>query len=158
MKIDDLLLLPDDQIEYKALAPDVLLALAIQQDEPYLATSALSELAARRGLEVHSAVDAILAAEPWDRYLFAFAITILCSLDRDRATQTMSRLLESTHDPKVAGAMIECVMSDPDYFAVSTARAFAERLAVAVSQFAPEQFDDRDEHAAFLARYSTRSQ
>jgi hypothetical protein len=153
MSIDDLILLPHDQIDYQGLAPDVLLALATQQDEPFIATSALGELAARRGPEALAAVEAILAAEPWDRYLRAFAITILCGRDRERATETMARLLDDTTDPKDLGAMVECVMSDPDHFAAGPARAFADRLAATVARVAPDQFTDLDERAAFLARH-----
>src|SRR6476659_5212156 len=112
---EDLLLLPDDAIDYKALAADVLLDLATQDSEPYLATSALGELSRRGAPEARTAALAILAHEPWDRYLSAFAIGVLCRIDCGQATEVMHRLLGKTNDPKILGAMIECVLSDPDH-------------------------------------------
>jgi hypothetical protein len=153
MTIDDLLVLPYDQIDYTSLDAGMLRELATQNSEPYIATSALAELGVRGGPEARIATSAILAAEPWDRHLFAFAITTLCDIDRGDATETMARLLEGTSDPKVLGAMVECVLSDSDHFSTGLARAFTDRLAAKVETVAPDQFTDLDERAAFLARY-----
>lgn len=62
---NELLLSDPDSIEYAGLSSDVLLRLATQQDEPFVATNALSELAGRPGPEALQAVVAILDAEPW---------------------------------------------------------------------------------------------
>jgi uncharacterized protein with von Willebrand factor type A (vWA) domain len=153
MTINDLLVLPHDEIDYASLGAGMLRELAIQNSEPYIATSALAELGARSVPEARAAAAAILAAEPWDRHLFAFAITTLCDIDRDDATETMERLLDRTNDPKVLGAMVECVLSDADHFRVGHGRAFTDRLAAKVEAVQPDQFTDLDERAAFLARY-----
>jgi hypothetical protein len=153
MTINDFLVLPHDQIDYTSLDGRVLRELAMQNSEPYIATSALAELGARGGPEARAAVAAILATEPWDRHLFAFAITMLCDIDRHDATETMARLLEGTNDPKILGAMVECVLSDPDHFSTGATRAFTDRLTVKVENVKPDQFTDLDERAAFLARY-----
>src|SRR5262249_37446319 len=125
MSINEFLALSDDQIDYTSLDVGVLWELATQNSEPYIATSALAELGARGVPEARSATKAILAAEPWDRYLRAFAITTLCNFDRDEATQIMERLLDGTEDAKAIEAMVECVLSDPDHFSTDAGRAFA---------------------------------
>jgi hypothetical protein len=157
MTINDFLVLPHDQIDYTSLDAGVLRELATQNSEPYIATSALAELGARGGPEAHAAAAAILAAEPWDRHLFAFAITTLCDVARSDATETMVRLLPGTNDPKVLGAMVECVLSDPDHFSTGPGRAFTDRLATKVETVEPDQFTDLDERAAFLERYRAGS-
>lgn len=153
MTIDDFLVLPHDQIDYTSLDVDMLHELATQHSEPYIATSALAELGARGGPGARAAAAAILAGEPWDRHLFAFAITTLCGIDCDDAAKTMARLLGATSDPKVLGAMVECVLSNPDQFSTGAARAFADGLAKKVEAVEPDQFTDLDERAVFLARY-----
>ncbi len=153
MSIDDLILLPHDQIDYKRLAAELLLDLATQEDEPYIATSALAELAVRRVPETRAAAAAILGKKPWDRYLYAVAIMTLFKVDREQATRTMAQLIEDTSDPEILGAMVECVLSDPDHFSTGLCGAFTDRLAAKVETVKPDQFTDLDERAAFLVRY-----
>lgn len=150
---DDLLLLPDDAIDYKSQPAGVLYELATQEDEPYIATSALAELSIRRVPEARAAAAAILARPPWDRHLHAFAIAILCRIDCAQATAVMRELLDHTDDPKILGAMVECVLSEPDHFRGEAERAFAHRLAAKVGAMAADQFPDLDDRTAFLARF-----
>lgn len=152
MSIDDLILLPHDQLDYKRLAAELLLELATQEDEPYIATSALAELAVRRVPETRAAAAAILDKKPWDRYLYAVAIVTLCKVDREHAIRKMAQLIEDTRDPEILGAMVECVLSDPDHFS-TVPGAFTDRLAAKVETVEPDQFTDLDERAAFLSRY-----
>ena len=156
MSIEDFLILPHDQIDYTSLDVGTLQELATQDSEPYIATSALAELGARRGPEARNAASAILSSEPWDRHLFAFAITTLCDVDRASATETMSTLLDGTSDPKILGAMTMCVLSDPDHVSTGAARAFGERLAAKVETIKPDEFTDLEERAALLARYRSK--
>lgn len=153
MTINDFLILPHDQIDYTSLDAGMLRQLATQNSEPYIATSALAELGARGGAEARAAAATILSTEPWDRHLFAFAITTLCDVDCDEAVALMPRLLDVTSDGKVLGAMVECVLSSPDRFRGDPARAFVRRLATKVETMTPEEFPDADERGAFLARY-----
>jgi hypothetical protein len=157
MTINEFLMLPHDQIDYASLDTGLLHDLATQDSEPYIATSALAELGARGGAQAIAAAKEILAAEPWDRHLFAFAITTLCDLDRGSAAETMSRLLGTTSDPKVLDAMVECVLSDADHFETGEARAFADSLAAKIATAEPDQFTDVEERAAFLERYRAGS-
>jgi hypothetical protein len=156
MTIDDFLIIPHDQIDYASLDAGLLQDLATQDSDPYIATSALAELGVRGGAQAVATAKAILAAEPWDRHLFAFAITTLCDLDRNCAAETMSRLLDCTNDSKILDAMVECVLSDPGYFGTGAARELAERLAAKLATAEPDEFTDMAERAVLLARYRAR--
>jgi hypothetical protein len=153
MNIADLLLLPDDEINYAALDVGVLLQLATQEDEPFIATSALGELGMRRVPEAVVAAAAILTKPLWDRYLHAFAITTLCATDPAQITEIMDSVIEQTNDPKVLGAMVECVLSEPDHFSKGAAQSFANKLAGKVRRVPPDEFTDLDERTRFLERF-----
>lgn len=155
MTTDDLLMLPHDQIDYPSLDAGVLRDLATQNSEPYIATSALAELGARGGPDARTAAATILGAPIWDRHLFAFAITTLCEFDRDEATQTMAKLLDSTNDPKILGAMVECILSNSDHFSTGRGRAFRDRLAAKVKTVEPDEFTDLGDRSVFLERYGS---
>jgi hypothetical protein len=129
MSLDPYLQLPHDAIDYTSLGDDVLIALATQDSEPYIATSALAELGARPSEGARVAAADILSRAMWDRHLMAFALTTLFERDRDAALASMSTLLAGAPDPKVVGAMVECIALDPVYFEVGAARDFASHLA-----------------------------
>lgn len=152
MTFTDLLLLPHDKIDYSALDAGMLLQLATQENEPYIATSALAELSARGASEAAAGAAAILAKPPWDRHLHAFAISTLCQIGRAQATEIMDQVIDQTNDPKILGAMVECVLSDWDHFSAGAAQSFANKLAGKVRAVPPDQFTDLEERAAFLAR------
>src|SRR5262245_13002008 len=101
---DDLLLVPADDIDYRGLDAAVLLQLATQRDEPFIATSALGELGARAVPEARAAAESILAGEPWDRHLHAFALTTLYGADRDAGAAAMTRLVDGARDPVILAA------------------------------------------------------
>lgn len=151
MTIDDLLLFPHDEIDYGSLDAEMLRALATQQYEPYIATSALAELGIRRDPEAHAAAMAILSGDLWDRHLFAFAITTLCDIDGPDAAKIMPTLLARINDPKILGAMVECVLLTPESF--SADQGFLEQLAKKVEAIEPDEFTDLDMRSEFLARY-----
>jgi len=76
--VDQLLLLADDQIDYDDLSVGVLVELAVQRNEPFVATSALGRLAVRFPTDFISAAQTILRA-PWDRHLTSYALQTLFS-------------------------------------------------------------------------------
>jgi hypothetical protein len=129
MNIEDLLIVGDDQIDYTALDATTLLRLATQEEEPYVATSALGELGARRDPAALGACTSILDREIWDQHLYAFALTTLFELEHSRAFERIQRLLDMTNETMLINAMAECVASDLDYFDHGPQRAFAGALA-----------------------------
>jgi hypothetical protein len=94
MTLDELLLLPDDQIDYERLDRTMLRELATQSYEPFIATSALGELRVRRAVEARDASLAILASELPDRHLRSFALTTLCEVDEERDIEVMMVLVD----------------------------------------------------------------
>jgi hypothetical protein len=121
--------LPHGAIDYASLGDDVLIALATQDSEPYIATSALAELGARSSEGARVAAASILSHVMWDRHLTAFALTMLFERDRDAALASMFALLVHDPDPEVIGAMAECIAFDPEYFSAGPACDFAIHLA-----------------------------
>jgi hypothetical protein len=129
MNIEDLLILGDDQIDYTALDATTLLRLATQEEEPYVATSALGELGSRRDPAVLVACTSVLEREMWDQHLYAFALTTLFEFEHSKAFERMEHLLDTTNETMVINGMAECVASDLDYFDHGPQRAFANALA-----------------------------
>lgn len=155
--VDELLLLPDDQIEYSTLESSLLAALATQQEEPFIATSALAELAGRGVPEAASAAETVLEAEPWDRHLRAFAIKCLFELDSDRGLAQMERLVDACSDPKLLAAMMDNVLYTAEPFDTADGRAFVERLTRRVSRMEADTPDDRELRREYLAKYGSRT-
>lgn len=74
--LDDLLITPHDQIPFDRLTSGTLEQLAVQEFEPFVATTALGELAIRRAAEGRRAALTILD-HVWDRHLTAYALAVL---------------------------------------------------------------------------------
>jgi hypothetical protein len=149
---DDLILVPDEDIEYEKLDAAVLEQLAIQQLEPFIATSALGELGQRRVPEAKAAAEAIVAREVWDHHLYAFAVKILYDADRDAGLAAMTPRLDTERDPVILAAMIENMMSDVEWFQAEPLRALATKLAARVAEI-PGNYTDPEERESFLALF-----
>lgn len=149
--LDDLLITPHDQIRFDALSPGLLEKLAVQEFEPFIATTALGELAIRRADEGRRAALEILAHD-WDRHLTAYALTVLFAYDPTSTIAQMSTRLPQCEDPKILGAMVENVMSDWTLFENAAGRAFVRALSKRLQSVAPDaEFTDLEERSAFLA-------
>jgi hypothetical protein len=152
LPVDDYLLVPHDQIDFASLPVATVLGLAVQVIEPFVATSALGELAVRDVPEVRAAALQILSA-PWDRYLTAYALTCLFGTDSAAAMDEMVRLLPDCRDGEVLAAMIENVMSETERFAQADYAAFAHALGRRVCELDPAEFSDREERDEFVAMF-----
>jgi hypothetical protein len=153
MSIENFLAVGDDQIDYTALDAATLLRLATQEEEPYIATSALGELGARRDPAAPVACTSVLDHEIWDRHLYAFALTTLFQLEHSQALERMQRLLDTTEEAVLIDAMAECVASDLDYFGHGSQRAFADALAARLLATSISDNSGQDDRTAVLARY-----
>jgi hypothetical protein len=156
MNIDHFLAVGDGEIDYTVLDSATLLCLATQEEEPFVATSAVGELGARREPATIVACTQVLDHEIWDRHLYAFALTTLFQQEHALALERMPRLLEATEDPKLMDAMAECVASDFDYFDQGPPRAFAEALAARMMSTSTSDDFGQDDRAAVLTRYGAR--
>ena len=151
LTIDDILRIPDENFDYGALDTQRLVGLALQRYEPWLATSALGELAQRGAPETADAATTILRAEPWDVRLTAYALTILFNRDPELAIREMTRIITTQDAPAILAAMIENVLSARERFDTGTGRDFAIKLAERLLRVPPdESIEDGNE---FLAIY-----
>jgi hypothetical protein len=148
--LDDLLITPHDQIQFDRLSPGLLEQLAIQEFEPFVATTALGELAIRRADEGRPAALAILEHD-WDRYLTAYALTILFSYDPDAAIDRMATRLPPCQDAVVVAAMVENVMADSTRFEDVRGTELVRLLRERVRELPAEDFSDQEERAALAA-------
>jgi len=153
---DDLILVPAEDIEYEKLDISVLEQLATQELEPFIATSALSELGQRRVPAAKTAASAIIARQVWDHHLYAFALTILYDADREAGLAAMIPRIDTERDPVILAAMIENMLSDVERFQAEPLRALATRLAARVAE-TPGKYTDPEERESFLALFGSSS-
>ena len=124
---DYLLMLTDDQIDYKSLSEQVLKRLALDV-EPYIAQSALTELQIRESNEAVPTACQLLSSAQADRYLQATAIEILFQMDRDKGLDYMIEYAP-TCDPYVLNEMMNLILYDSDFrYELTAARLIAQRL------------------------------
>ena len=124
---DYLLMLTDDQINYKSLSEQVLKRLALDV-EPYIAQSALTELQIRESEEALPIACQILSSVQADRYLQATAIEILFQMDRDKGLDYMIEYAPSC-DPYVLNEMMNLLLYDSDFkYELAAARLITQRL------------------------------
>lgn len=153
MTIDEALLLPPDEVDYVPMDEARLLALATQTEEPFVATSALSELRRRNSIAAAVAARVILATASADRHLRALAVSALFDGDLRAYLPELIELLTSTVDPLVLGAVIDGVMIDPEEFATAETSTFVDLLARQARSARPDEFTDAESWASFLARF-----
>jgi hypothetical protein len=152
---DDLLLTPYEQIDFKKLSSELLVQLAVQRYEPFIATCALGQLAVRDGDEARDAALAVLDQD-WDHYLTASAITILFSRDPHAAMSWMTAHLPACTDAVILGAMVENVMSDVSRFENAQGRGLIALLADRVREHPADRFSDPEEVSSFLDMATSR--
>jgi hypothetical protein len=156
-EIDALLVLPADDIEYGSLSMPTLVALAIQTTDPFIATSALGELAQRDPRETTTAAERILDGDVWDPHLTAFALTLLYDRSPEAAMLRMQRLARSCDSSIVLAAMMENILSDSDRFTSPEPARLARAIAHRVAALRAEQFKDLEQRDRFLERFGGRS-
>jgi hypothetical protein len=153
-----LLLRGADEIDYAALDDELLGALALQTDEPFIATLALGEMARRRPARGREIAEVILERAAWDDYLTASAVEILFARDPEAARREMSRLVETTAHPAVLEAMAENVMSDRPRFDDAAGKDFVARLAGKLARAEAKRLSNRELVSDFLQRYAPGSE
>ena len=122
----ELLTLDHDAIDYRALPDQTLRALALEV-EPFIATSALTELAIRRSAAAADVAWTILTRSEEDRHLRALALEDLFTFEPDRAVAYMNGTRLA--DPDLRQAMVELVAEHPDVFSHEPGAAFTRELA-----------------------------
>ncbi len=128
--VDELLMLNHDAIDYQKLPDDVLRELALEV-EPFIATSALSELSIRRSELAGNTAWTLLTRPESDRHLRAAALGVLFKFDPDRAaTHMRDRLAEC--DAGLTATMMEIVLENREFFAHGPFARLPHELATCV--------------------------
>ncbi|MEO8699881.1 MAG: hypothetical protein ABI867_07545 [Kofleriaceae bacterium] len=150
-EITGYLLQQADDIDYASLELPLLSKLATQLEDPFIATSALGQLARRDREAAARAAEQILDGSRGDRHLVAFALTVLFERDPASGIRWMTRLGPSCEDPTILEAMLENVLGDAERFAehAELVRAIARR----VTALTREQFSDPEMRDRFVARF-----
>lgn len=148
--IANFLIIPADEIRYDNLPIAIVSKLAIQKMDPFIATSALGELAQRDPQETKEAAERILEEPLWDPHITAFALTLLYDRDPDSAIQRMTKLVSTCEVPKVLEAMVESILSDSERFLVAPADQLARAIARRVAAAVPGRFSDVEQRGRFL--------
>jgi len=130
MRIDELLMLTDDQIEYHNLPDDILKELALS-NELFIAASALTELSIRQSPGAASVAGEILAKSHGDHHLHSTALEVLFKMNRRQAMDFMSQ--QAPHcDPDLLNMISEFITENEPEFksgpALTIAHLVTERL------------------------------
>jgi len=153
--IDNLLIIPADEINYESLSTLTLTQLATQKTDPFIATSGLGELAQRDPQKTKEAAAQILDAGIWDRHLTAFALTLLYDRDPEGAIPRMAELA-LTEDPKILEALIENILSDSVRFQSAPENQLARAIARRVAAIHPDAFADLEQRDKFLKLFGDK--
>lgn len=151
-----LLMLSADEISYESLPTETLSALALQMTDPFIATSALGELAQRDPQQTKNDAAHILERGTWDRHLTAFALTLLYDRDPDGGLLQMARLVVGCMEPKILEAMIENILSDADRYRTREGATLARTVAGQVASVSRTAFSDVEQRDRFLEMFGDR--
>jgi hypothetical protein len=127
MNVDELLMLNHDMIDYDSLPDEALRQLALEV-EPFIATSALTELSIRRGALAAPTAREILDRADSDRHLRAAALEVLFKLNRDQALAYMAARIQQC-DRDFLPTIAEIVIENQDVFASGRGAELADGLA-----------------------------
>jgi hypothetical protein len=142
----------EGEFAYADSDSEALIALALQDSDPEVATSALGELTQRDSDDARAVAQQILQRDPWDHHLGAYALTVLYSRDPDAAFEAMQRMLRASADKSIYQALIENVLSDRSRYIEGAGREFAAELAARLTEPVVHQLD-HDDVSQFLALY-----
>lgn len=148
----ELLLLGSERIAWPTLDVSLIAELATQRTEPFVATSALIELAGRDAAAAAGAVRAIFAAPAWDAHVTAFALSVGALTCPDATLEAMGRLLAGACPRAALETMIEIVLEEPSLFEPPRGRELVGMLANAITRAGAASFPDQDAAARVLAR------
>ncbi|GEM_PF-3220036 len=137
MKIDDLLILTYDQIDYSSLPVDALEQLALS-DELFTATSALTELSIRNSPSAASVAWEILSKALGDHFLQARALEVLFKMNRKKTLDFMRQQV-----PEYAPFMLNRIME----FIMENARDFESEPGLSIAHLVIKRLKELDEEA-----------
>ncbi len=153
-KLAALSLLGSDEIDFSTLDNEMLSGLARGQ-EPYIATSALFELAQRPNSKSQEIATALLTATD-DEYLRAAALRVLFEKDRGSAIDHMGNMATNC-DPYVFGEMLDLMIENQSEFDRSPRSDLVQLVTARLRSLAKEAVDN-GRRALFAEMFSRPSE
>lgn len=111
--VNDLLMLTDQEIDFKGLSVEVLEQLALESD-PYIANAALTELWARNRTMAVETAQELLARTTIDHFLQATALRVVFAVNREMALNYMRRHGANAH-PQLLNTLIDLLLYESDF-------------------------------------------
>jgi hypothetical protein len=154
MKINDLMILDDEQIDYDSLSEEQLHQL-VYSDNLFMATSALIELRFRNKILACLSASSILSNSSGDCYLQAAAIETLFQTNPHRAMDYM-KTLDGTCHPYILNSIMEIIMENSSKeFQWETGRKVPQIIYdIVQSLTGGDEFIDSEVKSQFLNWYS----
>ena len=147
-EFDKLLFEDAESIEYHNLPGDILHRLVIEQDDQFVATNALAELAMRRsGREI---AEKILKDGIGDKHLKAQAFSVLYLADMNSALRLLPELLPNA-DTTMLSSIVEMLNMDMKHlFTAENGRSIVRAVVQQILTKQLEAFRDSREIESFL--------
>lgn len=153
VQVDAAMFESPEYIDYASFDDERLLRLAIQDDELFIATHALTELRLRGPAQARTAAEIILNGDRADRHLRALAIAALFDGDIRMAMPTLLDVVAGSDDPKVLATLMEGVVTRPDAFTSASGQRLIAALTARASVVGPDAFTDAEAWAEFVGRF-----
>ncbi len=127
-QVDQLLMLTDQEIDYRSFADEILEQLALESD-PYIANSALNELSVRKSSIALETAWHLLAHSKDEHFLQSTALRIVFAADREKTLEYMLAHVEDAH-PQVLNTLVELLLYESDFrYEMRLANALKQRIA-----------------------------
>lgn len=153
MKINDLMILDDEQIDYDSLSEEQLHQLVLS-DNLFMATSALIELRFRNKILASLLASDILSKSYGDCYLQAAAIETYFQTNPHRAMDYMTKLDGNCH-PYILNSIMEIIMENLSYFQSKIGSKVTQIIYdIVQSLTGGDEFIDSEVKSKFLNWYS----
>lgn len=153
MKIDDLMILDDEEIDYDSLSDEQLHQL-VYSDNLFMATSALIELRFRNKILAGLSASSILSKPYGDCYLQAAAIETLFETNFPIAMDYMKKL-DGTCHPYILNSIMEIIMENLSNFQSEKERKVSQIIYdIVQSLTGGDEFIDSEVKSKFLNLYS----
>lgn len=127
-QVNDLLMLTDQEIDFRGLSVEMLEQLALESD-PYIANAALTELWARNRVMAAEASQELLARVTNEHFLQATALRVVFADNPQKALRYMLTHGANIH-PQLLNTLIDSLMYESDFrYELQLARLIKEQIS-----------------------------
>jgi hypothetical protein len=126
-QVNDLLMLTDQEIDFKGLSVEILEQLALESD-PYIANAALTELWSRNRAMAAETAQELLARATNEHFLQATALRVVFANNPQKALHYMLTLGTTVH-PHLLNTLIDSLIYESDFrYELQLARLVKEQI------------------------------